>query len=377
MARSDDNLRVITGEGKTKKPAQERRISFIVLGIFAFVLIMVGYQWVNSWLYFRRVQVEVAEVGSIKSTVNIEGVITRHEEIVTSPEDGVVLGKIPEGERVSVDGEVITLLQDYYQEEAVSGEDGREESWLQETYEEVQGWIESLFDGEESEDEENDDSEEIQLPDLEEYISVHSPKAGVVSYHVDGLEDKYLPDYPYDIFQAGKEIPKAGDSLERKDFVNEGEPVFKVVDNWKWYYSLAVEADKGEKIQDQPEATLTFSFAPEREVEAELVDVHTDADAGETYITYKIHQQIPGFSRYRIAEADLHYYTHEGVRISEEALMQKEGEQGVFVNERGIATFYPVEIQASAEGKVIIEGISAGDIIIERPDLVSEGQRME
>ena len=370
-----DNLRVISGEGKKKLPSHEKKVSWLVLAVFAFILIMVGYHWIDSWLYFRRVQVVAAREEVIDSNLEVQGVISRYEEPVPATEGGVVLGKVPEGERVPVDGEVLTLLPDYPQDSLDAKEPEEGAGWFASTYESIKNWILDMF-GEVDDDEEEDEEEGMHFSDIEEYHSVKSPHAGMVSYSLDGWENEFIPEYPYDLLMEG-EVARAAEGLDRKDVVKEGENVFKIVDNWKWYFSLTVDIDKGRTLANKGGAKLTFSFAPDNTVQGSLVDVQNEADMGKTFLTYQINRQIPGFTRHRWAEVELNYRSYEGIKVPEEALVQKEDELGVYLNRAGVVTYQPVEVIYQQGEKVLVEELSPGSMVITRPDMVSEGQRLD
>lgn len=377
MTRNQDrNLSVVTGGGKKNKPGRDKIIYFVVLGILLLLFIQVGYQWANSWLYFRRVQIAVAEEGTMDSLVNVSGVITRDETVVTSPVTGFVLGKIPEGERVPVGGEVVTVLPDYYEQDD-NDEPGDNQNAFQFYYQKFKTWFESLFaTNDRTKNGKNDEIDAMPDPKGYESVSIRSPRAGVVSYSIDGWEEKYLPDYPYDLLAEGHEVPEQ-DIPEKREYVAEGEPLFKLVNNWEWFFSFALGRKEGEIMANRKNVDITFSFFPHEPIRARLVDIQMEPEAEKVFLTYKISRQIPGFTRYRWAEAEISYHTYEGIKIPRSAIIDEEGATGVFLNDKGIVVYYPVNIIYEADYDVIVDGIPPNSIVIIRPDLVNEGQRLE
>lgn len=370
-------IKVIRGQGKKKLPGRERFTSIIILAVLSLLFLQIGYQWVNSWLYFRRVQIVVAEPGSVDSVINVEGIIARHEEVVRSSDTGAILGKIPEGDRVPVGGEVLTIFPDYEEPDSVAEDE--DISIIVYYYNVVKDWLRDIFflDGDFDEDESGEI--DVHLSAQSESISVQSPQAGIVSYEIDGLENLFLPEYPYDLLRKGreKEEPVGETPAIRRDFVSEGEPLFKIVDNWEWFFSVAVDYETGTGLRNRNSVKITFSFLPDEAINAFLVDTETDRDADLIFLTYRISRQVPGFSRYRWAEAEINYDTYEGIKVPAGAIMESEGEEGVFLNERGRVVFYPLDIIYKDDEKVIADGITPNSIIITRPDLVTEGQRLE
>ncbi|NLZ28469.1 MAG: hypothetical protein GX887_05830 [Firmicutes bacterium] len=377
MARKQTrNFNVIEGEGKSKKPLRGKIGYFVVLGLLLLLLALVGYQWMDSWFYFRRVQITVAEEGAMDSCVSVTGIITRDETVVPSPVTGFILGKIPEGERVSVGGEVVTVIPGLYEPDD-GNETGDDRRGFKFYFQKLKTWLMSLFaSGEQLEEEENGDIETLSGSKGYESIPVRSPMAGVVSYSIDGLEEKYLSGYPYDLLapengEVGQDVPP------KKEFVAEGESLFKLVNNWEWFFSVVLEGEEREIMARRKEVNIVFSFFPNEPIQAVLVDMEEEPEARKTYFTYRISRQIPGFTRYRQAEAEINYYTYEGIKIPHSAIIEDEGVTGVYLNDKGIVAYYPVDIIYETDYDVIVDGIPPNSIVIIRPELVKEGQRME
>ncbi len=370
------NFSVIEGEGKSKKPLRGKIAYFVILGLLLLLFALVGYQWMDSWLYFRRVQIAVAEEGAMDSCVSVTGIITRDETVVPSPVTGFILGKIPEGERVPVGGEVVTVIPDLYEPDN-GDEAGNDRRGFKFYFQKLKTWLMSPFTSRErSKKEEGEDIETLSDSGGHESHSVRSPMAGVVSYSIDGLEEEYLSGYPYDLL-GGENEWTGQDIPPKKEFVAEGEPLFKLVNNWEWFFSVVLGGKEGELMARRKNVNITFSFFPNEPIQAVLVDRMEDPETRNIYFTYRISRQIPGFTRYRRAEAEINYYTHEGVKIPRSAIIDEEGVTGVYLNDKGIVAYYPVDIVHEADYDVIVDGIPPNSIVIIRPELVKEGQRME
>ncbi len=376
MARSNkEGFKVISGEGKDKLSAREKLLSLIVLGVFAFILIQLASHWISSWLHISRVQLEVAEEANIDFVESGHGIITRHEKVVSSPRSGYVLGKVSEGERVPVKGEVVKLLPDYPKHE-LEEEAEEIQTWWQYLYDIIKGWI-SDEEGTEIDEngngkEELDDTDEM---DIGEYISLYAPRSGIISYHIDGWEETVFPGHPYELLDEPVNWERE-EGLRQKDYLREGEVAFKIVDNSEWFYTMELDAEKGRAMRDQENVEITFSFSPELEVEAELVDMEQGEEENRFFITYRITRQLPGFSRYRWVDADIYYKSYRGVEVTPDAVIEHEGEEGVFLEERGVAVFSPVKVIYEGENSSLVEGIAPQSMVVSRPEAVEEGQKI-
>ncbi len=377
MARSNkENFKVITGSGKDKLTAREKLLSLIILGIVAFLLIQLASHWISAWLSLSRVQLEVAEEANIDFVTSAHGIITRHEEAVSSPKSGYVLGKVSEGKRVPVEGEVVKLLTDYPIDE-VEEETEEAQTWWQEFYAMIRGWFldEEEFEEDEggSEKEELNEADEV---DLGDYISLYAPHSGIVSYRVDGWEETIFPEHPYELLnEPVNQVKEEG--LGQKDYLREGEAAFKIVDNSEWFYSMELDAEKGRAMRNQENVEITFSFSPELKVDAELVDVEQAEEEKRFFFTYRITRQLPGFSRYRWVDADINYKSYEGIEVPPDAVIEREGKKGVFLEERGAIVFSPVNVIYEGETRCLVEGIAPKSMVVSSPETVEEGQKIE
>ena len=356
----------------------DKAVSFVIFALILIIFLQVGYKWVNSWLYFHRVQVVVAEESNVDSILSTEGIIIRNEKVIFSENAGMVLGKIPEGDRIHVGGEVVTIVTDYT--EVPETKEEEDPNRLVEYYESARDWILDMFFIEREPHIQETEDNDTRYSNLGDAISVESPFAGLVSYQIDGLEERYVPEFPYELLQRYKETedkPSEGDSIERNMIINRGSPIFKIVDNYEWFFSIAVDHETGRRIGNRNNVEVTFSFAPDEQVSGYKVDIEMDRDSGLTFLTYRFRRQLPGFTRQRWVEADIKYHTVSGVEVPDRAIFQDGEEYGLFLNDRGIVVYRPVELLYRGEDFVLIEGINPESIVITRPDLVQEGQRLE
>jgi len=209
-------------------------------------------------------------------------------------------------------------------------------------------------------------------PWFKEKVTVAGDKPGLLSYYLDGWEtldrgNYHLPEQ----FNREPAISAAG------LFVEEGQPLFKIVNNWQWYFNVVLPLDPGRTVAAQKKVTFTFAFAPVNPVEALLEESRIDSAAGEVRLSYRLDRQLPGFERARWSGARLSFQRQEGIVIPHSALVERENETGVFVNSGGTVRFVPVTVIRRQDGRVMVEGIEAFSMVITRPHLVREGQRLD
>ena len=293
----------------------------------------------------------------------------------TARPSGVIVELFPAGERVAAGTELVTLLVISRDELLALLESGQPapESLLKKIETALRGWFT------EAEESAGDDetilvSGEIP-PWYTEMVSVSNEEPGLLSYCLDGWEAlggfNYLSREQF--VEAYREPLLSVEGL----FVEKGQPLFKVIDNWHWYYSVVLPLNPGRTVAAQNTVTLEFTFAPGEPVDALLEECLIDASSGAVRLTYRIEEQVAGFDRVRWSEAVISFQREEGIIIPYAALLEQDSETGVFVNNGGTVAFIPVTVLKHRDGRVLVEGIAPFSMVITRPELVREGQRLD
>lgn len=374
--RASGKFKVISGE-KSRHSNIKRLLPFyLAICLVAVLLFQSGYHWIGSYVLSRRLNVAPAEPGVMDDSTTAQGMIIRREQVIKAPVSGVIVEMAPPGERVSAGMSLVTLA--VISREEVLGlagsQPGEEEKtiWLK-----IIDTIRGLFAG--SAEEEPGEEEQIIVsgeipPWVTEHKEIVSEFPGLLSYTLDGLESREEFSFPGN-FAPGDSEPAF--SYTEGAFVEEGRPLLKIVDNWSWSYCLSLPLDQGRTAAAYETVKIEFDFAPGRKVEARIKELEIDSRAEQVYIRYELDTQLAGFEEVRCAEATIIFRRRQGLVITEEALLEHAGIEGVFLNRGGTVAFEPVKVIRLQEGKALVEGIEPYSMVIGRPDLVEEGQRLD
>ncbi len=379
MRKRERDFQVIKGKGRTRLPGLEKFLYGLIVLLVIVLLVQIGYQWVKNWWTAYRLQVEMVEPGSLRKHVEVEGMITRDEEVMLSPGRGVFKGKASPGERIATGEKAGTL-------EAEAGP-ASSTSYRREVESEIKHFAGMV----------NDSGETLRFPFSDERVpgshsswEITTVIPGLLSYRIDGLEGYGPGSFPYeyledDILGSGQpeqneeDVPAEVDSEppdEEAREVNIGDPLFKVVTGWDWYFSVVLENGE-EEIASSEKVNLVFPFAEDSEVEAKQEELVEPESVNGLRITYRIEKHLPGFEEIRSSRVNLYYGEYKGVIAPQEAIKEREGEKGVYLNQGGVVDFQPVEVLFSREEHCVIEGVSPYSLVIMNPGLVEEGQRLE
>lgn len=373
-ATSQAHLEVLPGKGRRFAHLRRLSVFYIILALIALLLLQAAYHWLEPFILSQRLQIVTATEGRIEKKVSVEGLLTRPaEQLLTAPCTGVIVKLAPSGERVPV-GAVVASFVPLTAEEregfvgAVSPPESRWEQ-LKRYFLELLG----IGAGEE-EPAENHLITGTLPAWLDEPVPLTTTEAGLLLHRLDGWEG--LGERAY--LQAEEFAAGSGDEFAAVEgaWVEEGQPVLKLINNWQWYYNLLLPLDPGRTLAARESVPFEFPFEPESIVTGALIAAEIDSAAEEVRLTYCIERQFPGFEDLRWSAAEIILEREEGIFIPAVAIIERDGRTGVFLNRGGAVKFQEVEVVGSRDDEVMVEGLAPDSMVITRPGLVEEGRRL-
>lgn len=209
---------------------------------------------------------------------------------------------------------------------------------------------------------------------------VYASEAGYVSYQIDGLEG--ITDLNaicstdlaarYAAQQEQEETASAavvGGAVCAK-LVNTFDDSYLYVTAERTDYVASIEVD-----QKIPVRLVDLDY----EVQAKVSEV-LDAADGTRYLKLKVSDVKETVFQQRIYKVELPYDRLSAIAVPVGALVEKDGQQGVYYLQKGFVFWNPVTVGQTREeeGLVIIEeGLESGDMIVTTPHLVREGENIK
>ncbi|ATW24949.1 HlyD family efflux transporter periplasmic adaptor subunit [Candidatus Formimonas warabiya] len=322
-------------KAKTRKPATmpkregrtvKNKVLVLVLLVFGLWLV---YHPVKNMVVTKMVKYGTAEWKVLEQSEPVAAALIRDETVVAAPADGTFEPAVPEGEKVAV-GRVIGYVQT---QAATSSSDLVK-------------------------------------------IAVKAPRAGLVSYHPDDLEGVLKPDMldKLDIEKISQLLADKQGGVSAPPKAERGKPLLKIVDNLANPYvylpypaGLTPVPVKGKsmtvKFSDGIKTEIVFREVKKSNDQlvaiGEILDA-PDLDLKNRFMTLNI---IAG--------------SYEGVTIAKEALVEKDGRPGVFMDREGVCRWTEVEVKGSVKDQVVVSGLDVGSRYILNTSWVREGQRLD
>ena len=320
---------VIEGQrGKKQKRNIKDRILLLLFLLLALLLVWLAGRKLAAKLMVETV---VAYEGVLEQTLAVDGVLVREEKVVAAPTGGILHWLVQEGERVPSGFPVAKIT-------TVSGST----------------------------------------------VTVTAPEPGIFDRQLDGFEQSLQP---HGLSQINpSQLPKEEKELEAEAetsqgtaegaFVQKGSFLFKIVDNFPWYYVAQFAGNRFVKLEEQSKVAINFAFAQNEAnpVAAKIREIRSEGEL--VTAVFQLQEEVSGYYRERFAQAEIIYASARGIMLPASALVLRDNEVGVYVLIKSKVRFRKVEVLETKEDHVVIDGIQPGLPVIVNPSWVEEGQQL-
>lgn len=296
----------------------------LVLSVITVYIALVAYGFIKEIVVARLVNVEQVQSGVLQSSFTAEGILVRTEETVSSPRNGTIRRIAAEGERVRV-GQVVAQV-------AVASLDSS---------------------------------------NGETRYNIKAPKAGIVSYRIDGLESVYSYENlkELDLIKVEKLIAEYSE-IKSDGVVEEGKPVFRIINNLDPVYIIATPQN-GQKLPEKQDSFQITSGSGDKLFKATLAEKNFFGKPNQ--ILLRVANYDNGLMVLRKIKFDVVTERHEGHIIPISAIVKKEEKEGIYTIYKERVKWKPVEVEGKSEDKAVISGITPDTQVILSPEYVEEG----
>ncbi len=391
--------KVVQFPTKQNKERPKRPIAPLLFVFLFLIFLFLFFSWFRSFLFVRLVNIDILEKETLDITLDgLPSVVVRDEEVVYAPMTGKVTQLIPEGKRAQKNETVVAYdhisLRDYdfSDEEEISQEISRLVTKAEQELEALRAGDGSGLSDTVGRLYQLDRDMKEMVGELEseheheharESFGVKASAAGLISYYIDGLEDRLNLNTISDL--TPDQIKRYRDQEEITSYeqqaITRRAPIFKVVDNYKWYLIVVCPIQALETFEDRRTLQVKLGFDEGTVHTARVVDSLRFDQEG--FLVLELTREVADFWRERFTEVSLVQEQKKGFAVPRRALTSQEGEDGVYVVKNGIVRFRPVQVihDYQDSGKVFVQAIeetplSRGDKLITNSIFVKEGDKI-
>lgn len=184
---------------------------------------------------------------------------------------------------------------------------------------------------------------------------VNSNISGVVSYRIDGLEEKLsinnldniTSDYLKDLHLTTGQI------------VSKNENKAKVINNFECYIAVNFNSEDAQKAKEG--STITLRLSNQEEVKAEIYKIKDDGSG--KLIIFKITDGVEKLINYRKVSIDVIWWRYTGLIVPKSAILYEEGKSYVLVKNSVDFSKVLVNVEKENDNFCLIDNYSTEDLI--------------
>ena len=172
-----------------------------------------------------------------------------------------------------------------------------------------------------------------------------APIGGVISYKVDGLEEKLSPDKFNEITE------KYLNDLDLKTgkIVTTSNEYGKVIDNFKCYIAMTMNTKNAKVAEVEKSVKLRIN---DKEYDAKIVQINEES--GKRTIIFQMNKMTEDLINHRKIVVDVIWSNVSGLKVPKQALLPKNGLYYVIRNKAGVQTELLVKVEKQTEKFAII-----------------------
>ncbi len=190
-------------------------------------------------------------------------------------------------------------------------------------------------------------------------LLVYAPTAGLVSFTIDGFEQRINQDNinvaSYSQIQQLKADPYEIDLASQ---VKANGAVLKIIDN----FSCGIVSEIVKDMEKGKYYKIKFEGIEDNIINAKLVNV-IEANDGRLGI-FSFERDFPGFIDLRKIRVEIITKVYTGNIVPLEGIMTKDGNEGVYVLHKRRKIFKPVKVIAKDYQNAVVDGLKTGDRIL-------------
>lgn len=197
------------------------------------------------------------------------------------------------------------------------------------------------------------DELENKLKNNSEYIK--APLSGIVSYRIDGLEEKLkIDDFSYLNAKFLENL-----DLKTGQIIAENDEKGKIINNFECYIATVLKSDQAKDARIGDKVKLILSNL--EEITASISYINVEEDDSRT-IVFKITNNIEGLIKYRKISFDIVWWNYKGWRVPNTSILSEDGKVYVIRNRAGYLDKILVKILRQNETYSILTRYSTDEL---------------
>ncbi len=196
---------------------------------------------------------------------------------------------------------------------------------------------------------------------------VYNSAAGIISFAVDGLEDKLNKDDFYQLdLRKFDEYKGSYQHMISGRMISESEPLYRIINNFELYLIVPADKKQAERFRKNEIVFIQENNSSDL-LKAKVLKIKQEKE--KSYIFVKMELFVPEWINVRKVKINFIKNIYRGIKIPKDAVFNQPSGQGVLkVTGYNKYEFQEIMIIDGNQEEVIVSGLEIGDEIITNPE---------
>ncbi len=328
-----DNRKNSSNKASRTDIIKKNRALGIIFAIPVIVILLIfGRTWAIDMFGSYFVRAVLAEQSDLEELTEAKFIIAREETVVFAPTDGTFVKNYTEGERVAKGARIGYLLKTSNNDSGVTSK-----------------------------------------------TALYSPEAGIISYKIDGFEEKIAAKEWTDPMIIGalnvEELSLKPDPAESQIslIADQGQGLYKIIDNLAPEFLLTSCPEISSERLEIGDMIKIYTGTPQEAYVGSIKELLYQNN--QITLLIKLRDKLVNQTE-RSFSGKLVLKSYQGFVSTEDIIVEKDGKRGVYLLYRGTVNWREVEIAGRVNDRIAILGIGANEWVITTPNMVREGKRV-
>lgn len=187
--------------------------------------------------------------------------------------------------------------------------------------------------------------------------TITAEKGGVFCPRTDGMEEKLdyskaLEATPPYLKELDGAVPVISQNVEA------GQPLFKIINNYTWYFAANIDKKQAETLKEGQNVNLEFFDLSDMPVSGRIAKISNE-DGGDVTVVVSTNKYVKGIYSTNKINCDIVTVSVEGIKLPVSCLRVKDGTEGVFVVRLDRAKFVPVSVKYKNNEWAVVSPVDA------------------
>lgn len=201
-------------------------------------------------------------------------------------------------------------------------------------------------------------------------------QSGIVTRVIDGFEDEFSSKNinKFDV-EDFRDLEVVKSTASEKEELEIGNPIFKIIEDQKWYIITKIEGENLEKLNKGDLVSVQIN-KNKNKMDATIFKINKSKE--DVFLILEMDQHLHDFYKDRYVDLRIIKKVYSGLKIPQDSIFEKDGVKGVFIKDiSGVVKFRPVKIVKKTQYTTLVEPVEGQSPLKLFDEVFTDGKKVK